>query len=125
MPHLEQSDINRMVRDHLIAYHYHDDATFEGIRVYVDAYNLRVEEFRNNINYRIRLEISNNIPTIHKYNSKVHQISDVYYFGNILSHILNEFWEYHGQLKIVQHNTDYELIREPGEFPSLSGTKIV
>jgi hypothetical protein len=43
--------------------------------------------------------------------------SNVYYFGNILYHVWNEFWGSHGQLAIMQHGVvDYELIREPGRI---------
>jgi hypothetical protein len=50
MPRLEHVDTKRIGRDHLDAYPYHDDATFKGIRLYVNTYNLSVEEFRNIIN---------------------------------------------------------------------------
>jgi hypothetical protein len=62
-----------MAKSHLDAYHYLDDGNFEGIREYVNTYNQRVSEFINDLNYRMRLEISNHIPTIQEYDSKINE----------------------------------------------------
>jgi hypothetical protein len=103
-----------MGRSHLHAYHYHDARNFEGIREHVNTYHQRILEFINDINSRMRLEISYHIPTIQEYDSRIDQTSDYYHFGNILHHMWNEFWEDHGELKVGQCNLDYKLIREPG-----------
>jgi hypothetical protein len=111
-----------MVRDHLNAYHYLDDGTFEGITSYVDTYNENVTQFIAGINRTMRLELSHLIPSLREYDSNLER-HNYYYFSNILYYIWRELWDENGRLEIIPHGTGQELIMIPGRDPIAIGDR--
>jgi hypothetical protein len=62
-------DAEHIARDHLNAYGYQRDQTFEGIKHFIDAYNRRVTHFIEYFNETVKKGITQYTPTLKEYNT--------------------------------------------------------
>lgn len=67
---LEGVDPEHIARDHLNAYGYQRDQTFEGIKHFIDAYNRRVTHFIEYFNETIKKGITQYTPTLKEYSTQ-------------------------------------------------------